>query len=286
MRAAVASIVEQDYAGPIEIIVVFDATEPVLPDLVLPGNRSLRAVTNQRTRGLAGARNTGIMAASHSFVAFLDDDDTWMPGKLSAQMAVFEQHDQVALVGSAMQVDDGRTTHVRRVPLQRVTHQDLIRDRIAGLHSSSFVFRREVLINHIGMIDEQLPGAYGEDYDVLLRTSRECEIRVVDEPLISVRWSGQSFFYGKWDKYAEGLMYLLEKYPAMRADDQAYARLSSQIGFALAAAGQRRPARGWLGQALRRQPLNLRAWIGLAISWRLASADVVARLANAVGKGI
>ena len=286
MRQAVQSIVDQTYAGPIEIIVVFDACDVELPDVDLGPHRTLRGVPNTRVRGLAGARNTGILAASHAFIAFLDDDDHWMPGKLAAQMSVFADHPEVGLVGSGMRVDDGRTTHDRSVPQALVTHHDLVRDRIASLHSSSFVFRRDVIVDRLGMIDEELPGAYGEDYDVLLRTSQLVPIRLVDEPLVSVRWSGQSFFYGKWAQYAEGLTYLLQKHPALAADSDAHARMSSQIGFALAAAGRRREARPWLRRALARQRLNVRAWLGLLISWRLLSADAIARVANLFGKGI
>ena len=286
MRRAVQSIVDQDFAGPIEIIVVFDACEQRLPEIDLPDHRVLRGIANHRVRGLAGARNSGILAASHDFIAFLDDDDAWLPGKLDAQLAVFERHPEVGLVGTAMQVDDGRSTHERLAPQSVITHDDLVRDRIAGLHSSSFVFRRTVLIDEVGMIDEQLPGAYGEDYDVLLTVARLSPVRLVNRPLVSVRWSGESYFYGRWARYAEGLSYLLDKHPELRHDPDAFARIGSQIGFALAAAGSRKQARPWLWRALRHQRLNLRAWLGLLISVRLLSAPLVARIANLVGKGI
>ena len=285
MREAVESIVAQTYPGDIEIIVVFDACEVELPLLALPPHRTLRGIRNDRVRGLAGARNSGILAASHEFVAFLDDDDVWMPAKLDAQMAVFEQHPESGLVGSAMQVDDGRRRHDRLVPGSVVTHGDLVHDRIAGLHSSSFVFRREVL-DEVGMIDERLPGAHGEDYDVLLATSRLSVIRLVNRPLVSVRWSGESYFYGHWGPYAAGHIYLLDKHPELHADDYARSRISSQIGFALAADGSGREARTWLRRSLRLQPLNVRAWLGLLISYRLLSARLVARVANLVGKGV
>jgi glycosyltransferase involved in cell wall biosynthesis len=285
VREAISSVVEQCYAGDIEIIVVFDACDVSLPDVELPARRVLRGLANQRVRGLAGARNSGIVAAEHDFVAFLDDDDIWLPGKLEAQMALFEQHPDVGVVGTAMQVDDGRTTHDRRAPGTVVTHRDLVHDRIAGLHSSSFVFRREVL-DSVGMIDERLPGAHGEDYDVLLMASRLAPIRLVNEPLISVRWSGDSYFYGRWARYAEGHIYLLDKHLDLRHDDYAYSRISSQIGFALAADGRGRQARTWLRRSLRLQPLNVRAWLGVLISYRLLSAGLVARVANLFGRGI
>lgn len=286
MRRAVQSILDQDFAGLIEVIVVFDACEPRLPDVIVPEHRVLRGVVNDRVRGLAGARNTGILAASHEFIAFLDDDDAWLPGKLVAQLEVFDQYPEVGLVGTAMRVDDGRTTHDRLAPRSVITHADLVRDRIAGLHSSSFVFRRSVLVDDVGMIDEQLPGAYGEDYDVLLTASQISPVRLVNRPLVSVRWSGESYFYGRWAQYAEGLTYLLDKHPGLRTDDDAFARIGSQIGFALAAAGLRKEARPWLWRALRHERLNVRAWLGLLISVRLVSAPLIARIANLLGKGI
>jgi hypothetical protein len=287
MRQAVQSIVDQDYPGEIEILVVFDACEPELPPVETTPMRTLRALTNERVRGLAGARNSGILEASHEFVAFLDDDDLWLPGKLSAQMPLFEQHPDVRLVGTAMRVDDGRQTHDRLVPSDVVTRDDLVRDRLAGLHASSFVFRREALLGEVGLIDEELPGAYGEDYDVLLTTAGLGPIRLVNEPLVSVRWQGQSYFFGRWAAYAEALTYLLAKHDDIAADPDALARIRSQIAFALAAGGdRRRDARTLARQVLHHSPRNLRAWLALAISWRLLSADAVGRMANRFGKGI
>ncbi len=286
MRRAVQSILDQTYAGDIEIVVVFDNCPIELPPVSETPGRSVRAIANQRISGLAGARNSGILAAQHAFVAFLDDDDHWMPTKLAEQMRVFEEHPSVGLVGTGMLVEDGRTTHERLAPRSVISHDDLIRDRIAGLHSSSFVFRRDVLVDHVGMIDEDLPGAQGEDYDVLLTASELAPVRVVNRPLVSVRWSGGSYFYARWGSYAEGHMYLLDKHPGLRSHPEALARLSSQIGFALAADGRRRQSRRWLRQSLRHRPLNLRAWLGLLISFRLASASAIARLAHLAGKGI
>ena len=286
MRLAVQSIIDQDYAGTIDIVVVFDACEPVLPDVVTGPHRTLTGVVNDRVRGLAGARNTGILQSKRDFVAFLDDDDTWMPDKLTAQMSVFAAYPDARLVGTAMQVDDGRTTHDRLLPSTVVTHEALVEDRLAGLHSSSFVFRRAALIDEVGMIDEALPGSYGEDYDVLLKVAAIAPVRVVNRPLVSVRWQGQSFFFGKWGQYAKALMYLIDQHPEFRDNPRAMARISSQVAFALAASRDGREARRWARRALAVQRLNLRAWLAVLISYRLASADTIGRIANRFGKGI
>ncbi len=284
MRRALESVLAQDYEGDIDVVVVFDPEEPYLPDVPVPAHRSVTTIANDRSRGLAGARNSGIMAATNDYVAFLDDDDWWMPKKLSAQMERFRP--EVILVGSAMVLDDGERQHERLVPVAEVTHEELLRDRMAGLHSSTFVFRRAAMLGPLGLVDEDLPGSYGEDYDLLLRTSRLGAIEVVNEPLVSVTWSQNSYFFGKWGAYAEGLEYLLDTHPGFRQDRRAHARIAGQIAFARASNGDFRIARRWVGVSVKRDPSQVKAWLALAISLRLMSADWVARTVQRLGKGI
>jgi glycosyltransferase involved in cell wall biosynthesis len=286
MRRAVQSIIDQDYDGDVEVIVVFDACEPFDPPVDVPSRRKVRTVVNSHSRGLAGARNTGIEAASYDYVAFLDDDDHWLPGKLSAQMQHFLEPSPPVLVGTAMVVDDGERTFDRLVPVDRVTHADLLRDRMAGLHSSTFVFDRAALCGPIGMVDEELPGGYGEDYDLLLRASKVGAIHVVNRPLVSVTWAGQSYFFGKWALYADGLQYLLERHPEFAEDRASYGRLCGQIAFARAAARSPRAAWPWIGRSLRHDPRQLRSWLAAGISLGLLPAPWVVRQVQKRGKGI
>jgi glycosyltransferase involved in cell wall biosynthesis len=289
MRRAVESVVGQDYDGDIEVIVVFDASEPVEPAVVVPPGRKVRIVVNHRSRGLAGARNTGILEATHDYVAFLDDDDYWLPGKLAAQMQRFAEtagsDPAPVLVGTAMLVDDGTKTFPRLLGKDVLVHRDFLRNRQGSLHSSSFVFMREALLGAVGLVDEELPGGYGEDYDLLLRTTLVAPVAVVNEPLTFVSWTG-SYFFGKWGLYAEGLEYLLQAHPGFRTDDKAQGHVESQIAFSRAANGERRLARQWVRRSLAHDPRQVKAWLALAISFRLLPAGGVVTLVRRMGKGI
>lgn len=286
MRRAVQSILDQEYDGDVEVVVVFDACEPFDPPVEVPPRRKVRTVVNSHSRGLAGARNTGIDAATYDYVAFLDDDDYWLQGKLTAQMRHFAEPHPPVLVGTAMMVDDGRRTFDRLVPVEDVTHADLLRDRMAGLHSSTFVFDKAALTGPIGGVDEELPGGYGEDYDLLLRSSKVGPIHVVNRPLVSVTWAGQSYFFGRWSLYADGLSYLLEHHPEFADQRASLGRLCGQIGFARAAAGQRRRAWRWIARSLRNDPRQLRSWLAAGIALRVLSAPWVVREVQKRGKGI
>jgi glycosyltransferase involved in cell wall biosynthesis len=286
MKRAVESVFAQTYGGQLEVIVVFDACDPMLPVLTAAPNRSLRAMVNHRSRGLAGARNSGILASAHDFVAFLDDDDHWMPTKLAQQMERFEEQPASLLVGTAMVVDDGHRLHERLVPGDTVAYSDLLEDRLPGLHSSSFVLRRSALLGEVGLIDEELPRSYGEDYDLLLRTAKVGRISVVNRPLLTVTWQGQSYFFGRWALYAEALQYLLAKHPGFATSRTAIGRIESQVAFALAASDQGREARRWAQRALAHDPRAIKAMLAILISYRLTTADRVTKVAARFGRGI
>ena len=82
MRRALASIMDQAYPAELEVVLVFDRSEPDFSlESEQPGRR-VRVIRNTRTPGLAGARNSGVLALTTDLVAFCDDDDVWLPGKL------------------------------------------------------------------------------------------------------------------------------------------------------------------------------------------------------------
>lgn len=85
---ALDSIAAQDY-GAIEVIVVDDGSTDGGP--LLAGARDV-VLIRQDQRGAGAARNAGIDAAHGEILAFLDQDDVWMPSKLSRQVEVLTTH--------------------------------------------------------------------------------------------------------------------------------------------------------------------------------------------------
>ncbi|MFC6974687.1 glycosyltransferase family 2 protein [Halomicroarcula sp. GCM10025709] len=72
----------------IEVVVVDDgSTDDTAAVVTGIDDERVRYLAHERNRGRSAARNTGIEAARGEYVAFLDSDDRWLPGKLDRQLA-------------------------------------------------------------------------------------------------------------------------------------------------------------------------------------------------------
>lgn len=285
LRRAIDTVLSQDYPGHIECLVVFDQSEPHDLAFDVVGDRSLRVLTNTRKPGLAGARNTGVLAARGELVGFCDDDDEWLPGKLGAQVRLLNEAPATPLVASGIYVHYEGRDHERRPASTTLTFADFLRSRHMEIHPCAFLMRRTALLGPLGLVDEEIPGSYGEDYDLLLRAARIAPVRALPEPLVRVHWHAKSFFTGRWRTIIEGLTYLLDRYPF--ADEPVgLARIQGQIAFAHAALGERAPARRWALRALRASRLEKRAYLALVMGTGALRPEWVVAAAQRTGRSI
>lgn len=289
LRAAVRSILAQDYCGPVECVVVYDRCEPEA-GLVeefgpLGPDRSLVVVSNTRTPGLAGARNAGVMASSGPLLAFCDDDDSWRADKLSRQVRLLNDngHDLV-VCGIEIRYGADRT-HIRIPHAADLTLAALARRRVMEAHPSTVVVTREAF-EKIGQVDEKLPGSYAEDYDWMLRAVAHSSVGVVEEPLVQVLWHRGSYFAERWQTIIEALDYCVDKHQSLRDSSRGLSRIYGQKAFAYAALGQRADARRWAWRSLRLHPAEQRSYLAILVSARLISAATVLHLAHTAGRGI
>lgn len=286
LRRALLSIVGQRYEGEIEVIVVFDQEEPVELDIPQSEIRHVRSIANDEVAGLAGARNCGIKAATGDLVAYCDDDDEWLSQKIRRQVDALarEPHTEVVVTGTTI-VYETRT--IDRIPPEdHVTFDDLLRSRVQEVHPSSIVVKRSAMLDGIGLVDEEIPGSYGEDYDWLLRAARRTPILVVRAPLVRAYWHQASFFADRWRSIIDAIHYLLAKFPEFHRQPLGLALLYGRLAFAHAALGDRAEARTWARRTLKLNPRERRAYLALAVSTRLVSVETLMKLAHRRGRGI
>ncbi|MHB9134583.1 MAG: glycosyltransferase family 2 protein [Armatimonadota bacterium] len=169
LQQAVESVARQTFTD-YELIVVDDGSpDEVVRQYALPeGARLIRLPAN--TGGPSVPRNVGMQAARGRYVAFLDGDDVWLPGKLAAQVAVLEAHPEIAVTFCHFtRVDETLAPLRRQLPPVRLGREDLPARLIAGcfIRSPSLVLVRRAALEAAGEFDPRMPSA--ADWGMWLR---------------------------------------------------------------------------------------------------------------------
>jgi glycosyltransferase involved in cell wall biosynthesis len=283
---AIAAVREQRYPGALTIVVVYDQTEPD-PLRASTGSVPIMVLTNRRTSGLAGARNTGILALDTDYVAFCDDDDQWTPDKLRRQMAALLAEPDAEMATCAIEVEyEGRTTP-RLAGRSRVTVDELARSRMAMLHSSTFLIRREALAESaVGLVAEDAPGSQNEDWDLLLRAARRAPIVHLDEPLVRVLWGRTSHYAYEYASKISSLRWMMQRHPEISGCRPGAARVYGQLACWSAATGNRSQAWQFSKEAVRANWKEPRTAIALAAMTGAVKMENVLSVLHRRGRGI
>jgi glycosyltransferase involved in cell wall biosynthesis len=196
---ALRSALQQEYANK-EIIVIDDGSTDSTPR-VLRSFKDKITILHQANAGPGAARNRGLKHANGHYIAFLDADDYWLPGKLRLQIDYLQKHREIGAVYSKwMRWCPDADGNFSYPSLTDQPHQASIVAQDSGwiytdllfechLLTSAVVLRRTV-IEQVGFFDEQL--LRGQDYDYWLRLSRVTQIHKLDQELVLYRIHGDN----------------------------------------------------------------------------------------------
>lgn len=213
---AVESVLAQTYR-PLELVVVDDNPDVRAADLLADTETgSLERVRYLREGGHSGAgaaRNTGVAAARGTYVAFLDDDDAWLPEKVGRQVAELERDPSVGLcyTGTVELWPDGRRTHVpREVDEEDLTAELTCRNVVGSM--SVVCVRAELAREH--PFDAAMPA--WEDLDWFLRLSRVTRFARLPDPLVEYDFTSENRLSESFDRTDESYRRFVEKHtPAL-----------------------------------------------------------------------
>jgi glycosyltransferase involved in cell wall biosynthesis len=141
----VQSVLAQTYTN-FELIIVDDESPDHSVEICRQFQDSRIRIINQKNRGLAGARNTGIFHAQGDYIALLDGDDLWLPEKLQKQVEHLERSPQVGVsfCRSAFVDEAGKPLGIYQMPkLTDITAPYLMCRNPIG-NGSAPLIRREV----------------------------------------------------------------------------------------------------------------------------------------------
>ena len=169
-----------------EIIVVNDGSTDSTPQ-VLEHYKPQINVIHRPNGGLCAARNTGLRAASGEYIALLDADDVWRPGRLSQTVGALDRNptsvlafsDYLPMTASGQILEPSCAGSVP-------THHDLL-TRGWPILPSAVTLRRSALEKVGGFCEEFKGCAAGEDHYMWLLLSEHGPFEYIAEPLIIYR---------------------------------------------------------------------------------------------------
>jgi glycosyltransferase involved in cell wall biosynthesis len=274
---ALDSVVDQNYPA-LEVLVVDDGSTDETCDVVARYGSAVTLI-KQRNAGAAVARNEGMRRARGKYVALLDADDLWLPGKLRLQVDYLERHEDVAMSCTRWHLlhpDAAGRYHIERaVALESVSvdpkcagwiYCELLLD--CGVWTSTVVMRRE-LGERIGGFDAEL--RRGQDYDYWLRASRVTRIDRLDAPLALYRMQvahDRKFPDTNWELTV--IRRAIERWGATGPDGRALPEaelrarlweLNYKFGYTQYLGGRYAMARAAFAAALRERPTHVKTML-------------------------
>lgn len=255
LRRAVDSVIAQSLKE-LEIIIVDDAstddTSACCEQIVDPRAKKIQ---HQQTRGGAAARNTGIAIANGEYVAFLDDDDEWMPDKLVQQVDLLKRNPNAGLIYTGYYyVDNHYKTFQQFLPRFRGNiAEPLLAENIIGTTSSVMI--RQVCFNKVGVFDDQLQSC--QDWDLWIRMAKEYMVDFIEKPLLNFMIH-EKRITRNLDAKLQGRLRLLEKHrDDIEQSKSCLARHWLELGYLYCHNGQLAEGRHFLRKGLKICPTKV-----------------------------
>ncbi|MFC1941147.1 glycosyltransferase [Chloroflexota bacterium] len=196
LREAIESVLNQTYED-FELIVVdnysSDNTEPLVKSY---SDKRIRYFKNQNNGFIGINRNFGIEKSHGEYIAFLDDDDLWLPEKLTRQVQLLDSDKEIGLIYSDCCVIDSNGDLIAnsyfhgRKPVRGNTSGEFFQNNPVPM--LTVVIRKEVL-DKIGMFNPIYRMAL--DYDLWLRIAEYYPIDYIEQSLAKYRVHSESGYH-------------------------------------------------------------------------------------------
>jgi glycosyltransferase involved in cell wall biosynthesis len=179
----------------LEVVVADDGSTDATP-IMLERYRDRVKIVRQEHQGVSAARNHAVRESTRDYLAFLDADDLWLPGRLRRATEVLDANPKVGLVYSPSQIADLKTGICvgECGSYGPPSIEEMFECRV--IFQTSAVTMRRQIFERCGGFDERCE--VGEDFLLWLNARQCCDFAFIPEPLAIWRQTGDLRDYGKY----------------------------------------------------------------------------------------
>lgn len=182
----ITSVLEQDYPRLQYLLIDGGSTDGSL-EIIKKHSSSLAFWISESDSGQAEAINKGFSKATGEIVAWLNSDDTYLPGAVSSAVDVFKQNPEIVLVYGNMIAVDANGQTMNYLKYSQLTLEDLLCFQIIGQPA---VFFRRTALEKAGFLD--LSYSYFLDHHLWLRIAMCGRIRHVNKTWATARFHAEA----------------------------------------------------------------------------------------------
>jgi glycosyltransferase involved in cell wall biosynthesis len=188
LRRAIGSVLSQTLRE-LEVIVVVDGPDAAtMAALATETDPRIRVISNAHSLGAGRSRNVGVAQASGRFVAFLDDDDEWLPAKLEKQVHLAGDRDDVLVTcRSRVITPQGAEEWPTTLYDNNRPFDDYMFDKRQPFAGSSFIQTSSQLLPRALYLKSPFPeNSPHDDWEFVLRLACQLHVRIETVPDVLV----------------------------------------------------------------------------------------------------
>jgi len=265
LRTAILSALNQTFRD-IEIIVADDKSTDHTQEVVKSfKDKRIRYIANKSNRGPSATRNSAILASKGEYIAFLDDDDEWVPEKLQKQVKLLDESPpEICGVYSDRLIIDRSSNKVVSKGLQSDKLKGNLLSQLATRNqiNTCTVLLRKRCLDEVGLFDETI--SYMEDRDLWIRLSLNWDFEYINEPLTMTYVHKHGHLSDRLFEQTKGREKLLTKHRNLfNQDRKAWSKLHLLQGAQYCQLKDMKKGRKNFVEGIKVYPLNFNAYFHL-----------------------
>jgi glycosyltransferase involved in cell wall biosynthesis len=265
LKKAVKSVLDQTYTD-FEILVSDDGSTDDTPQVVKGfSDKRIRPIRYSNSIGVAAVRNNALINSYGEYIAFLDDDDEWLPSKLEKQVRFLEGTPyRMGVVYTGVKSIDAKPGGLVIIKTPQYRGNILQHLFLNNFITTSSILVKKHCFDEVGLFDTEYMSA--SDNDMWIRIAQRFEFDYVKEPLVNY-YNTEISISRNDKKLIKGLERLMSKYQEQyNANSRAYSNQQFKLGIVYCNSGNMKEGRRAIIKAIQLNPYDMRLYYNLFIS--------------------